>query len=87
MTKTKNCISTWEPSRQLGMSYNPVSSVNHKLMQVMKEGDSSRPLGGWAQLVDAYWLCGPSRETLGRPSEPNGEDCDHVRDKDEGSKG
>ena len=85
MTQTKNCISAWEPSRQLGMSCNPVPSVNHKLMQVIKEGDSSRPLGSWAQLDDAYWLGGPGREKLGRPSEPNGEDCHHVRDKDEGS--
>ena len=37
------------------MSYNTAWKVKHKLMQVMKERDDTRPLGGWVQLDDAYW--------------------------------
>ena len=36
------------------MSYNTASRVKHKLVQVMKERDDTRPLGGWVQLDDAY---------------------------------
>ena len=45
MTRTKNGISALELSRQLGVSYNTASSVKHKLMQVMKERDDTRPSG------------------------------------------
>ena len=41
-------------SRQRGVSYNTVWSLRRKLMQVMKEGDDTRPLGGSVQLDDAY---------------------------------
>ena len=44
-----------ELSRQLSVSYNTAWKVKHKLMQVMKERDDTRPLGGWVQLDDAYW--------------------------------
>ena len=54
LTQTKNGISSLELSRQLGVSYNTAWAVKHKLMQVMKERDYTRPLGGWAQLDDAY---------------------------------
>ena len=54
LTQTKNVISSLELSRQLGVSYNSAWSVKHKLMQVMKERDDTRPLGGWVQLDDAY---------------------------------
>ena len=37
------------------MSYNTAWKVKHKLMQVRKERDDTRPLGGWVQLDDAYW--------------------------------
>ena len=55
LTQTKNGISGLELSRQLGVSYNTAWSLKHKLMQVMKERDDTRPLGGWVQLDDAYW--------------------------------
>ena len=55
ITQTKNGISALELSRQLGVSYNTAGSVKHKLMQVMKERDGTRPLGGWVQLDGAYW--------------------------------
>ena len=55
MTQTKNGISALELSRQLAVSYNTAWKVKHKLMQVMKERDDTRPLGGWGQLDDAYW--------------------------------
>ena len=55
MTQTKNGISALELSRQLSVSYNTAWKVKHKLMQVMKERDDTRPLGGSVQLDDAYW--------------------------------
>ena len=58
MTQTKNGISALdalELSRQLAVSYNTAWKVKHKVMQVMKERDDTRPLGGWVQLDDAYW--------------------------------
>ncbi len=55
MTQTKNGISALDLSRQLGVSYNTAWSLKHKLMQVMKERDDTRPLGGSVQLDDAYW--------------------------------
>ena len=55
MTQTKNGILALELSRQLAVSYNTAWKVKHKLMQVMKERDDTRPLGSWVQLDDAYW--------------------------------
>ena len=55
MTQTKNGILALELSRQLAVSYNTAWKVKHKLMQVMKERDETRPLGSWVQLDDAYW--------------------------------
>ena len=55
IAETKNGISALELSRQLSVSYNTAWKVKHKLMQVMKERDDMRPLGGWVQLDDAYW--------------------------------
>ena len=54
MTQTKNGISALERSRQLAVSYNTAWKVKHQLMQVMKERDDTRPLGGRVQLDDAY---------------------------------
>ena len=65
MTQTKNGISALELSRQLAVSYNTAWKVKHKLMQVMKERDDTRPLGGWVQLDDAYWGA-PRRQTRKR---------------------
>ena len=50
MTQTKNGISALELSRQLSVSYNTAWKVKHKVMQVMKERDDTRPLGGWVRL-------------------------------------
>ena len=55
MRQTKNGVSALELSRQLSVSYNTAWKVKHKLMQVMKERDDTRPLGGWVLLDDAYW--------------------------------
>ena len=44
MTQTKNGISALELSRQLSVSYNTAWKVKHKLMQVMKDRDDTRPL-------------------------------------------
>ena len=55
LTQTKNGISALELSRQLSVSYHTAWKVKHKVMQVMKERDDTRPLGGWVQLDDAYW--------------------------------
>jgi hypothetical protein len=40
MTQSKNGISALELSRQLGVSYNAVWRMKHKLMQVMLERGS-----------------------------------------------
>lgn len=40
-------ISAVELGRQLGVRYNTMWSPKHKLWQVMKERDETRPLGGW----------------------------------------
>ncbi len=55
MTQNKNGISIMELSRQLGISYNAAWRMKHKLMQVMKERDDSKPLTGQVQVDDAYW--------------------------------
>lgn len=55
VTQTKNGISALELKRLLGVSYCTAWSINHKLMQVMKERDDSQPLAGIIQLDDAYW--------------------------------
>lgn len=54
MTQTKTGISALELSRKLGISYNATWRLKHKLMQVMKERDDTRPLLGYVQLDDAY---------------------------------
>ena len=58
-------------SRQRGVSYNTVWSLKRKLMQVMKERDDTRPLGGSMQLDDAYW--GGERHRDGRGGGTRGE--------------
>ena len=55
LTQNKNGISIMELSRQLGISYNAAWRMKHKLMQVMKERDDSKPLTGQVQVDDAYW--------------------------------
>jgi hypothetical protein len=55
VTQPKNGISALELMRQLGITYNAAWRMKHKLMQVMKERDDSRPLVGKIQIDDAYW--------------------------------
>jgi hypothetical protein len=55
LAQAKNGLSALELSRQLGISYNSAWLMKHKLMQVMKERESTKPLAGWIQLDDAFW--------------------------------
>ena len=55
LTQPKNGISALELKRQLGIGYNAAWRMKHKLLQVMKERDDSKPLSGIIQLDDAYW--------------------------------
>ncbi len=54
LTQAKNGLSTMAQGRHLGVSYNTVWMLKHKLMQTMQERDDSRPLRGIVQLDDAY---------------------------------
>jgi hypothetical protein len=55
LTQAKTGLSALALHRQLGVSYNTAWSIKHKLMQVMKERDDSKPLSGIIQLDDVYW--------------------------------
>jgi len=55
LTQQKNGISALEMKRQLGISCNAAWRMKHKLLQVMKECDDSKPLSRIIQLDDAYW--------------------------------
>jgi transposase-like protein len=55
LTQTKNGVSALELKRQLGIGYNAAWRMKHKLLQVMKERDDSKPLSGTIQVDDAYW--------------------------------
>jgi hypothetical protein len=55
LTQAKNGLSALQLSRQLGISYNSTWLMKHKLMQVMKERESTKPLAGLIQLDDAFW--------------------------------
>ena len=55
LTQQKNGISALALKRHLGVSYPTAWSLKHKLMQVMKERDDQRRLGGTIQLDDVYW--------------------------------
>lgn len=55
LTQTKNGVSALELKRQLGIGYNAAWRMKHKLLQVMKERDDSKPLSGIIQMDDAYW--------------------------------
>jgi len=46
ITQSKNGISALELHRQMGVSYNAAWRVKHKIMQVMLERDSSKPITG-----------------------------------------
>lgn len=55
LTQSKTGLSALELKRQLGVSYNTAWLMKHKVMQVMKERDDSKPLKGLVQLDDVYW--------------------------------
>jgi transposase-like protein len=55
VTQAKTGLSALALKRQLGVSYNTAWSMKHKIMQVMKERDDSKPLSGIIQLDDVYW--------------------------------
>lgn len=55
LTQHKNGISARALRRQLGVSYNTVWLLKHKLMQAMIQRDSDQALGGIVQMDDAYW--------------------------------
>ncbi len=54
ITQTKKGISAMQLHRQLGISYNAVWRIKHKLMQVMMERDDDHPLSGFVEVDDAY---------------------------------
>jgi len=55
VTQSKDGISSLNLSRTLGISANAGLRLKHKLQQVMKERDDSRPLDGLLLIDDAYW--------------------------------
>ena len=75
LTQTKNGISALELLRHLSVSYNIAWKVKHNLMQVMKERDNKRPLGGRVQLDDAYWGGGQRRGGKAGRGAPDKKQC------------
>lgn len=55
ITQSKTGLSALALKRALGVSYKTAWSMKHKIMQVMKERDDSKPLKGIIQLDDVYW--------------------------------
>lgn len=55
VTQSKVSISALSLKRTLGVSYNTALLMKHKIQQVMKERDDSKPLTQFVQLDDAYW--------------------------------
>jgi transposase-like protein len=55
IAQAKTGLSALALKRQLGVSYNTAWGMKQKVMQVMKERDDSKPLGGVIQLDDVYW--------------------------------
>jgi len=54
VTQSKNGISVLELCRQIGVSYNTAWRVKHKIMQVMLERDSTKPISGRIEIDDSY---------------------------------
>ena len=50
LTQSKSGASALSLKRQLDISYNAAWRLKHKLMQVMKERDDSKPLSGNTQI-------------------------------------
>lgn len=55
VTQSKVSVSALSLSRSLGVSFNTALLMKHKLQQVMKERDDSKPLFPYIQIDDAYW--------------------------------
>ena len=84
LTQNKNGISILELSRQLGVSYNAAWRLKHKIMQVMKERDDSKPLRDNVQIDDAYWGGEKHGGKRGRGSENKHPFVAAVQTNDEG---
>jgi transposase-like protein len=69
ITQAKTGLSALALMRQIGVSYNTAWSMKQKIMQVMKERDDSKPIGGIIQLDDVYWGGERSGGKRGRGSE------------------
>lgn len=56
VTQSKVSVSALSMKRTLGVSYNTALLMKHKIQQVMKERDDSKPISSAViQLDDAYW--------------------------------
>jgi transposase-like protein len=56
ITQSKVSVSALSLKRTIGVSYNTALLIKHKIQQVMKERDDSKPLDGeYIQADDAYW--------------------------------
>jgi len=56
ITQSKISVSALSMKRTLGVSYNTALLIKHKIQQVMKERDDSKPIASCIiQLDDAYW--------------------------------
>ncbi len=54
LTSTKTDLSALERMRHLGVNYKAAWRIKHKVMQAMAERESTRKLGGFVQIDDAY---------------------------------
>ena len=55
ITQSKVSVSALSLKRTTGVSYNTALLMKHKIQQVMKERDDSKPLTQFIQVDDAYW--------------------------------
>lgn len=55
VTQSKVSVSALSLSRTLGVSSNTALLMKHKLQQVMKLRDDSKPLSHFTQIDDSYW--------------------------------
>jgi len=54
VTQSKATISTLGLKLQLGVSYNTVRPMRHKILQAMKSYNETQSISGTVQLADAY---------------------------------
>jgi cell division septal protein FtsQ len=56
ITQLKISVSALSLKRKISVSYNTALLIKHKIQQVMKERDDSKPLdAAYIQVDDAYW--------------------------------